>query len=184
MVSLTHLTPHSLGCHPSNRHHHHRNVTSQRYHIQSLYPYIDNKEFNRRTHSPISLSLKQHSTKEKLTSIETTIRTTSFTLPPTKKIPTRPPSNMPEQTPRQRSDSKSLESFLDTGAGKIPSMEQSGVEWKGETTVVGERQRAIASIIISGERRASIDINASVSEHYSPRRAKSEQKLCPRVQRA
>ena len=45
---------------------------------------------------------------------------------------------MPEQTPRQRSDSKSLESFLDTGAGKIPSMEQSGVEWKGETTVVGE----------------------------------------------
>ena len=45
---------------------------------------------------------------------------------------------MPEQTPRQRSDSKSLESFLDTGAGKIPSMEQSEVEWKGETTVVGE----------------------------------------------
>jgi len=43
---------------------------------------------------------------------------------------------MPEQTPRQRSDSKSLESFLDTGAGNIPSMEQSGVEWKGETTVV------------------------------------------------
>jgi hypothetical protein len=54
---------------------------------------------------------------------------------------------MPEQTPRQRSDSKSLESFLDTGAGKIPSMEQSGVEWKGETTVVGECERDIESTV-------------------------------------
>jgi hypothetical protein len=60
---------------------------------------------------------------------------------------------MPEQTPRQRSDSKSLESFLDTGAGKIPSMEQSGVEWKGETTVVGECQaRERGRAFVDGER--------------------------------
>lgn len=65
---------------------------------------------------------------------------------------------MPEQTPRQRSDSKSLESFLDTGAGKIPSMEQSGVEWKGETTVVGECSER-------SEERASVVRRAWYEEH-------------------
>lgn len=45
--------------------------------------------------------------------------------------------NMSQRHAHERRGSV-LTEFLQTGAGKIPSMEQSGVELTGETTVIGE----------------------------------------------